>query len=516
MSEPNEPNELNKQIIESDSLPQISIPSVSDSPSPISPSSSSSSLLAVSLSHSLQSAHSPSPPTSLSLASLKIVSKSTSHSHSHTSSNESNESNKPNPPKEPSTEPLQNSQIPQTPQQALSLTIPLLAFATHETKTPLLDCGSITLTPEELVDASYDFLLARVIISIEKVLLSQRDEAQKHVEWMEWMEGSEDREEGGIGDGIGRDTLTHGPPGIWGSGVGGVGLGSAMRREKISNFRGGALEIYGRNKSKGLRDRKDRKRRWDFQIYEDPVDREPERPETARISRQARERLEREQIVGGLRAREYVGENQENEEMRASRQTRQIENVGEGNEDVGEIEDEVDEHNPQPQEPTNPSNPTNSSLPPTQPRTPLDTLSRLPKHKECNPINLYIHWKPEPIIPAEYVERTTRMCPIAGSPRRSRFHPQTPEDGDGGRLVNGADGSLAGDEQNKEEATPQTQTQTREINLTTLHPSFPTHEQFTDAYGDGDETNEEGIRELLLFLRERGGRDELIMEYLLL
>ncbi|TGO28443.1 hypothetical protein BPAE_0027g00100 [Botrytis paeoniae] len=422
-NEPNEPTDPNKQTIESVSFPQIPIPSTFDSPSqlPSAASSSSSSHPAGSSfisSNSLPSLHPLPPPPPLSLAYLEVVLASESHSHSSTNEKNPNNSEAPHP------EVIQDTLTPQTPHQSalpLSLTIPLLAFTAHKSSTPLLDCGTITFTPKELTDASYDFLVAKVIVSIEKVLLSQKYEAQKHVEWVEWMEEIEDRGEGSMGDGIGEceiddigsigseDTVTHGPLGKLGSGVGGVGLGFALRREKLSNFRGGALEIFGRNKSNGLRDRKDRKRRWEFRIYEDPVDREPGRSETAEI-RQARKILEIELAIGRQPVREHVGENQENEEM-------------------GE-----------------------------------------------------------------------------------------------------ADDLLAGDERNKEEEQDieqirdqeQKTIQTREINLTPLHPSFPTHlqftEQFIDLYGDSDsdETNSAGIRELLRFLRERGGRDELIVEYVIL
>lgn len=334
------------------------------------------------------------------------------------------------------------------------------------------------------------------------------------------MVGSEIDEVGSIGLG---STLPHAPLGNLGSGVGDVGLGSALRRDGISNLCCGSLEIFGQSRSRGLRDEKDRKRRWEFQIYEDPVDREAGRPEAAemrdaRISRLSRERLasEREPIIGGQRAREHVGEDQENEAMGASQQTRRN----------GEIaNDEVAEYN-------------------TQSRTPLATISLPPKIKECNPITLYIHWTPEPLIPAEYAERTTRISPTISSSKISQFHPSTSGDGDGhGRNFPGEVDDFPTEDESKEEdekevkntpvqtltttpndphpiessSTTLTAPEEREkINLTTLHSSFPTHAQFTDAYGDGEETNAEGIRELLRFLRERGGRDELIVEYLLL
>ncbi|KAF7896472.1 hypothetical protein EAF00_006486 [Botryotinia globosa] len=443
----------------------------------------------------------------------------------------------------PSTEPPPSSPTPHHPALSLSLTIPLLAFTSHKSSTPLLDCGSITFSPEELVDASYDYLLARVMISIKKILLSQRDEAPKHVEWMEEIG---DGGEGSMGDGIvgseiddvgdfhgriGGDTLPHAPLGNRGSGVGDVGLGSALRREGISNLRCGVLEMFGQSKSKGFREKKDRKRRWEFQIYEDPVDREPERPEVAemreaRISRPSRERLanEREQIDGGQRAREHVGEDQENEEMGASQQTKQN----------GEIANHEVAGND------------------AQSRTPLATLSHLPKPKECSPTTLYIHWTPEPLIPAEYIERTSRMCPIIGSASTARLlHPSTSgdADGDGRNSVNEVDDVPTEDESKEEAAakkppiqtlttttttttpndpdamkpssttsTSKTPAESEKLNLTILHASFPTHAQFTDAYGngDGEETNSEGIRELLRFVRERGGRDELIVDYVLL
>ncbi|TGO57412.1 hypothetical protein BOTNAR_0202g00160 [Botryotinia narcissicola] len=556
MSKPNDPNDPTdptdptEQTVESVSLPQISIPSKSDSPSPslTSPPSPSSSLHASSLSYSGDSSCSPPSPSplslpSLSLTSLEIESKSKSESALHPTTNQPN---KPTPPAAPSTEPPPSSPTPHQPALSLSLTIPLLAFTSHKSPTPLLDCGSITFSPKELVDASYDFLVAKVIISIEKILLSQRDEAQKHVEWME--EGlANGRDEIGIGDGgegsmgdgivgsefddvgdfhggIGGDTLPHSPLGNRGSGVGDVGIGSALRREGISNLRCGVLEMFGQSKSKGLRDKKDRKRRWEFQIYEDPVDREPGRPEAATISRPSRERLasEREQIDGGQRAREHVGEDQENEEIGASQQTRQN----------GEIaSDEVVGKD-------------------AQSRTPLATLSYLPKNKECNPNTLYIHWTPEPLIPAEYIERTNRMCPTVhvSSSRISQFHPSTPGNRDGRNIVNEVDDiHTEGEskEKEKEEAkkapiqtlsttttpndpdaikpsfttsTSTTPAESEKLNLTILHASFPTHAQFTDAYGngDGEETSSEGIRELLRFVRERGGRDELIVGYVLL
>ncbi|TGO40362.1 hypothetical protein BHYA_0038g00360 [Botrytis hyacinthi] len=554
MSKPKEPTDPKKQTIESISLPQISITSPSGSPSPspspTSPPSPSSSPHAGFLSHPSDSPSSPPPlllpPPSLSLTSLEITPHSDSNSHTP-----SNEWKTPKISAEPSTEPPPSSPTPHQPALSLSLTIPLLAFPSRKSSTPLLDCGCITFSPEELVDASYDFLVARVMISIEKILLSQRDEAQKHVEWMEGIGDGGERsagdgivsseidEVGGIGLG---DTLPHGPLGNLGNGVGDVGLGSALRRERISNFRGGALEIFGQNRSKGLGHKKDRKRRWEFQIYEDPVNREPGRPEAAemrdaKISRPSRERLagERELIIGEQRAREYVGEDQENEDLGASQQTRRN----------GEIaNDEVAENDAQPAE----LHPTNCSLPPppTQSRTPLATLSHLPKIKECNPITLYIHWTPEPLIPAEYVERTSRMCPIVGSPSIARLlQPSTPGNGDGRNFVSEVDDFPAEDESKEEkekEAAKRTPIQTltttpndpdpierssttsiapeerEKLNLTILHSSFPTHAQFTDAYGngDGEETKSEGIRELLRFLRERGGRDELIVEYLLL
>ncbi|KAF7931075.1 uncharacterized protein EAE97_009284 [Botrytis byssoidea] len=455
----------------------------------------------------------------------------------------------------PSTEPPPSSPTPHQPALSLSLTIPLLAFTSHKSPTPLLNCGSITFSPEELVDASYDFLVAKVMISIEKILLSQRDEAPKHAEWME---GIGDGGEGSMGDGIigtefddigdfhggiGGDTLPHAPLGNRGSGVGDVGLGSALRHEGISNLRCGVLEMFGQSKSKELRDKKDRKRRWEFQIYEDPVDREPGRPEAATISRPSRERLanEREQIDGGQRVREHVGEDQENEETGGSRQIQTR-----PNENVGEIANDAQ---------SGKLHPTNSSLPPpTQSRTPLATLSYLPKPKECNPTTLYIHWTPEPLIPAEYIERTTRMCPTVhvSSSRISQFHPSTSgdEDGDGRNIVKEVDDiHTEGESKEKEEeeeaaknppiptlsttptpnnpdaikpfsttSTSTTPAESEKLNLTILHASFPTHAQFTDAYGngDGEEMNSEGIRELLRFVRERGGRDELIVEYVLL
>ncbi|TGO12837.1 hypothetical protein BTUL_0081g00130 [Botrytis tulipae] len=570
MSKPNDPNDPTdptnptnptEQTVESMSLPQISIPSKSDFPSPslTSPPSPSSSPHANLLSHlgnspSSPPSPSPLPPPSLSLTSLEIesTSKPRSESASHASKSQPN---KPTPPAAPSIEPPPSSPTPHQPALSLPLTIPLLAFTSHKSPTPLLDCGSITFSPEELVDASYDFLVARVMISIEKILLSQRDEAQKHVEWMEANGGDEigigDGGEGSMGDGIvgseiddvgdfhggiGGDTLPHTPLGNRGSGVGDVGLGSALRREGISNLRCGVLEMFGQNKSKGLRDKKDRKRRWEFQIYEDPVDREPGGPEVATMSRPSRERLanEREQIDGGQQVREHVGEDQENEEMGGSRQiqTRPNENVGE----IANDAQPGDFH------------PTNSSLPPpTQSRTPLATLSHLPKPKECNPITLYIHWTPEPLIPAEYIERTTRMCPIAGAPSITRLlHPSTSgdEDGDGRNLFNEVNDIPTGDESKEEEKeakkppiqtltttpndptelssptspTSTTAAESEKLNLTILHASFPTHAQFTDAYGngDGEETSSEGIRELLRFVRERGERDELIVEYVLL
>ncbi|THV54975.1 hypothetical protein BGAL_0016g00180 [Botrytis galanthina] len=545
LNEPNEPTDLKDQTIESVSLPQIPIPipstSDSTSPSPTSPPSPSPSPHAVFLSHSSNPPSSPPsplplPPPSLSLTSLEVILASESHSHTP-----ANESNKPIPPAEPSTNPPPSYPTPHQPALSLPLTIPLLAFPSHKSSTPLLDCGFLTFRPEELVDASYDFLVAKVMISIEKILLSRRDEAQKHIEWMggvgdggegsmgDGMVGSEIDEVGSVGLG---NTLPHAPLGNLGSGVGDVGLGSALRREGISNLCCGSLEIFGQSRSKRSRDEKDRKRRWEFQIYEDPVDREPGRPEAAemrdaRISRLSRETLtsERGPIIGGQRAREHVGEDQENEAMGASQQTRR-------NGDIAN--DEVAEYN-------------------TQSRTPLATISLPPKIKECNPITLYIHWTPEPLIPAEYAERTTRICPTIGSSKISQFHPSTSGDGDGDRrnFVGEVDDFPTEDESKEEEdekevkkekekevkntpartltttpndpnaiessSTTSTAPEEREkINLTTLHSSFPTHAQFTDAYGDGEETNAEGIRELLRFLRERGGRDELIVEYLLL
>ncbi|KAF5869866.1 uncharacterized protein Bfra_011066 [Botrytis fragariae] len=525
MSRPNEPTDPNKQTIESVSLPQIPIPSPSQLPSTPSSSSSchptGSSFLSSSSPPSLHPLPLPSPPP-LSLASLEVVP--ASESHTSTTTNEENPKNS----EAPHTEVTQDTLTPPTP---LSLTIPLLAFTTHQFSAPLLDCGFITFTLEELVNASYDSLVAKVIVSIEKILLSQNDEAQRHAEWVEWMEGSTG---GGIGeselDDIGRiglgDTLTRGPLGNLGSGVGELGLRSALRREKIYIFRGGALEVFGQKRSKGLRDKKDQKRRWEFRIYEDPVDGKPGESENAemrdaRILRQARKRLETELAIGRPPVRECVGENQENEEMAVSRPIQR-------NENVGEIEDEIDEDNPHPQQPkTDPSNPPNSSLPPpTQSRTPLSTLSPLPKNKEYNPITIYIHWKPEPLIPTEYNERTTRMRPIVGSASIAHLHPATPGDDDGGCMVLPAEDERKKEEEEEEEEQDMEQirkqeqetSQAREINLTILHPSFPTHEQFTDRYGAGDsnETDSEGIRELLRFLRERGGKDELIVEYLLL
>ncbi|KAF7882420.1 uncharacterized protein EAF02_005783 [Botrytis sinoallii] len=538
MSKPNEPNnspdptDPNKQTIESVSLPQISIPSTSDSPSPspTSPSSPPSPPQAVSHSHSADSPSSP-PfplPTTLSLISLEIESK--SHSHTHPSS-PSKDEEPPNPPAEPSTETQPSSPAPDQP----GLSLPLFAFTSSESKTALINCGFITFTPEELDNASYDFLVARVIISIEKKLRSQREEAQKHVEWME---ESGDGGEGLMGDGIKGGEMGDG---------GGVSSSRRSRfRERIETGtniplpRRSIRDIWS-TQEQGIKGEKDRKKRWEFQIYEDPVDGKPEGFETTemremRRMRPAGERWAIELASGGQRVRECAGENQENEEGGRSRQTRRDEDVGEsGN-------DEVDDDGQQPAEP----HPTRSALspPPTQSRIPLAPLSRLPKHKECKPITLYIHWNPEPLIPAAYVERTTRMCPIVGASRRSLFQPATPGDGDrdrdGGNLVKEAENLPAEDESNREEEENPAQARAatlndpietssttalenlQKMNLTTLHPSFPTHLQFGDLYGDSDSdssstaTNSEGIQEMLRFLHERGGRDELIVEYLLL
>ncbi|KAF7924804.1 hypothetical protein EAE99_006281 [Botrytis elliptica] len=373
------------------------------------------------------------------------------------------------------------------------------------------------------------------------------------------MEESADGGEGVMGDGIeggemvvsgvsgisGGNTLTHNPLGNLGSRVGEVGLGSAWRREQTSPFHGGALGIFGQHKSQGLRGEKDRKRRWEFQIYEDPVDGKPEGSETAemremRRRRQAGERWAMERASGGPRARECAGENQENqenEERERRRPTRQAGDVREsGN-------DEVDEYDgPQPAEPHSNRSALPPPPPPTQSRIPLAPLSRLPKPKECTPITLSIHWNPEPLIPAAYIERTTRMCAIVCASRSSLFHLSNPGDGDEdedeGNLFKEAENLPAEDERNRKEEDPaQTRAATLndplieissttalenlpKMNLTTLHPSFPTHLQFSDLYGNSDSsstaTNSEGIQEILQFLHEREGRDELIVEYLLL
>ncbi|TGO81608.1 hypothetical protein BPOR_1084g00010 [Botrytis porri] len=597
-----DPTDPNKQPNESVSLSQIPIPSTSDSHPPFSaslaPSSPSSSPHAGCLSHSSDSPSAPRPslplpPCSLSLASLEVVLESESESYTNDSndskvSNNSNNSNSPNPPQESHTEPPQNSHtspneensqnseepptlpLPSSPTPPpLPLTIPLLAFTSRQPKssTPLLDCGTITFTPEELIDASYDLLIAKVIHSIDRVLLLRRDEALRCVEWMGGIgdvEGSEPVEDRRMDDGIAESygvnddanigsesTLTHTPLGNPGSSVGDVGLGCALRREKLSNIGIGALEIYGQRKSKGFKYKKTGREGGNSGFMSIR--------EVKRI-RRARERLEIESETGGLRVRGHVGVDRGNGELGVNRPIRR--NVDEDGREI--------ENNPQP-------NRTTSSLsPPTQSRTPLATLSLLslfPKPKECTPTTLYIHWKPEPLIPAEYMQRIIRMDPIIGSSSKSLFHLSNPGDGDGDEknLDNGADDVPVGDERNEkgeddeeefreeegkkeEKAEKQDPSQTHsskvttdenikitksernkrnkheeEIhanNLTPLHPSFHTYsqftEQFSDLYGtsddedddnDNDNKSSKGIRELLRFLSGRGGRDELIVEY---
>ncbi|KAF7908143.1 uncharacterized protein EAF01_003898 [Botrytis porri] len=430
-----DPTDPNKQPNESVSLSQIPIPSTSDSHPPFSaslaPSSPSSSPHAGCLSHSSDSPSAPRPslplpPCSLSLASLEVVLESESESYTNDSndskvSNNSNNSNSPNPPQESHTEPPQNSHtspneensqnseepptlpLPSSPTPPpLPLTIPLLAFTSRQPKssTPLLDCGTITFTPEELIDARSEPVEDRRMDDGIAESYGVNDDANI---------GSE-------------STLTHTPLGNPGSSVGDVGLGCALRREKLSNIGIGALEIYGQRKSKGFKYKK--------------TGREEMR-EVKRI-RRARERLEIESETGGLRVRGHVGVDRGNGELGVNRPIRR--NVDEDGREI--------ENNPQP-------NRTTSSLsPPTQSRTPLATLSLLslfPKPKECTPTTLYIHWKPEPLIPAEYMQRIIRMDPIIGSSSKSLFHLSNPGDGDGDEknLDNGADDVPVGDERNE-------------------------------------------------------------------
>ncbi|KAJ8059635.1 hypothetical protein OCU04_011287 [Sclerotinia nivalis] len=522
--------------------------------------------------------------------------------------------------------PLNPSTQAQTQNSPETISFQLWAINIQEANS-VQDCGFVEFRVEDLVDVSFEFLRKRVSERVERVVCGDREGEEKDEEDGKISEddgeddgedGDEDGEEEGDEDGEeeeeqNKDIPFRGRTKLWTTARREVEVeitstvpnypfnpadeSPRSRRRRMDSIRrpmrnNSENEISIDARSFGVRDvgsmrrrRSERERRkgWDFEIYEDVVERGGDESVEMRGISEMRGLWERGE---GREQTVYRGENKENEGIGGNGVavgvnggdgggsgededgeegegtgengvnedgTSGESEDGEGNEDREEnenIEENENSHGnedtPEPQsnqpsistepristEPSistetmeilqqnqttisDPSNPPN----PTPPRTPQNPSSQSSKAQECHLTSLSIHWNPF-FIPTEYIDRSHSMRLL--SSKRAPPPPLTFKGivDDEVEIAGGDRGE--GDRREEKEAEEKEEEQ-KEIKVTEITPGFPTREKFAEEgswqSGEGNEDeneNEEGIEELLRFLIQRGGRDELIAEYFLL
>ncbi|KAF7855449.1 hypothetical protein EAF04_010191 [Stromatinia cepivora] len=407
------------------------------------------------------------------------------------------------PPSNPSTQP-QNS--PET------VSFQLWAINIQEPSS-IQDCEFIEFRIEDLVDVSFEFLRKRVSDRVEGVVCGNMQGDEEEGDGKKSEDNGEDGDETPQSRRRRMDSIRRR---VWNDSEDEVNIGAG-------NFGVGNWGSVRR------RSERERRKGWDFEIYEDVVERGGDESVEMRGMREMRGLWER---GGNTRQRVYMGENEENEgignngvaegvngedddgeENEGSEEdgvnedgTSGESEDGEGiedreeNETSGESEDgeenesshgNEDTPEPEPNQPSistetieilpenqetisNPSNPTNSSNP---------SNPALPKPQKCHLTSLSIHWNPSS-IPTEYMKRTHPMRFL--SSKRASPPPLTFK-------ASVSDEVEITREWDKEEDR-------KEINITEITPGFPTREKFAQEGSwrsggkeDEDENEEEGM-----------------------